>query len=103
MRTRRATGHRPPAVGVSKIGTITLNPSAYIALGNPRAVDLHKTGNQLIISPKAEGQFEVKNNRTGVQYRLNCRSFVRDHNIQSSDGRPYRVIVEGDRLVVYLG
>lgn len=102
MRARKPSGHRPPAVGVAKIGTITLNPSAYEVMGKPSAVTLEKVGTRLFIVPDDEGAYPVKNNRTGLQYRLNCRSFVRDHNIQSSDGKPYRVAVDADRLVVYL-
>lgn len=91
MRVRRSTGHRPPAIGVSKIGTITLNPAAIEAMGHPEAIDLSYDEGKLYLAPSSivEG-YEVKNNRQGVQYRLNCRGFVRDNNIKSTDGRPLR-------------
>ena len=92
-------GTRTPGVGIAKIGTITFNPAAYEMMGDPKYLEMFHEyeGNRLFFKPTNDpGQHEVKVNRSGVQYRINSRKFIREYNIPPSDGKPYELEQMGE-------
>lgn len=91
-------GQRPPGIGIAKIGNITLNPAAYDIMGKPEYVHLEYK-DKLRIIPKA-GQYKVKINREGRQFRLNARTFVREHGLAPSNGKAYNAELRDGVLVV---
>ncbi len=91
-------GQRPPGVGIAKVGNITLNPKAYELLGNPSYVHLEFDG-KLRIIPGA-GQYAVKVNREGKQYRINSRLFVKEHQLQPSNGKAYPAEMQRGVMVI---
>ena len=90
-------GVRKPAAGLAKIGTITFNPAAYELMGEPQYLEMTYGDGTLWFRPTTDpGQHEVKVNRTGVQYRINSRRFIREYAIPPSNGSPYEIEQNGE-------
>ncbi len=93
-------GTRTPAVGLAKIGTLTFNRSAYELMGDPQYIEMFYDGKLWFKPTNDPGQHEVKVNRSGLQYRINSRRFIREYNIPPSNGNPYQIEQSGEWFYV---
>lgn len=100
---------REPQVTIQRHGTLSLNMSAYVALGSPDAVELLYDAEERIVGlrpvdPRADHAYMVRpsTSQTSRRFAISAMAFTRFYDIDTTQSRRWAAYVDDGVLCVSL-